>query len=67
MTKKEISTLITNKIEQKKVSRYAVYRGSGLHPDTLKAIIEGETAYTLDALVKTLNYLGLELMVKEKD
>lgn len=53
MTKIQIGEAIKEKMQLRKVNNYLVCQGAGLHSNTLKAIIEGETAYTLDALVKT--------------
>ncbi len=66
MTKKSIGELITKTLEEKKVSTYAVFVGSGVQVNVLRRMQAGNANYTVDSLFKVLDFLGLELNIKEK-
>lgn len=66
MTKKEIGALISNQLKEKKISYYAVEMGANMQTKQIKAIESGESGYSIDTLLKVLDFLGLEFKIPEK-
>ncbi len=64
MTKKDIGQLITNTIDGKKVSRYAIITATKVQRRVIKGIESGENAYAIDSLLKICDFLGLEVKLE---
>lgn len=64
--KKEIGKKIKETREEKGLSQYMVGEKAGMHQNIVRNIEAGETAYSIDSLVKTCDVLGLELQVVDK-
>lgn len=66
MTKKELGVLITKHIEKNNITQYAIIKHTNLFHGIIKKIKSGENSYEIGSLIKMLDFLGLELLVKEK-
>ena len=64
--KKEIGKRIREARERQNLTLYMVGEKIGSHQNIVRNIEAGETAYSIDSLVKTCYVLGLELQVVAK-
>lgn len=60
ITKKEIGKEIKSIRIEKKLTVYNVVKNTKVSPQCLKSIEAGETNYTIDALIKVANYIGVK-------
>lgn len=64
--KKEIGKKIREAREKQNLTLYMVGEKTGSHQNIVRNIEAGETAYSIDSLIKTCDVLGLELQVVDR-
>ena len=57
---------IRRSIEQSGVSRYAIWKATGIDQGTLSRLIAGQVGISLANLQKLLDYLQLEIVIRPK-
>lgn len=64
--KKEIGKKIKEAREKQNLTLYMVGEKTGSHQNIVRNIEAGETAYSIDSLIKTCDVLGLKLEIVAK-